>query len=640
MPLSPHPFSTNPLKTRADLHNALESFLNPLAHHTSPNGARIKIGSTATHYDETAAQLEGFARPLWGLASLLAGGGKYEGTERWIHGLAAGTDPESNEYWGETRARDQRMVEMSPIGFSLAVAPGAMWEPLGKREKENVVKWLNAINDKEMPNTNWLWFRVFANLGLSKVGAPFDPERLKADLDHLDTFYLGDGWSRDGPEGVRQLDYYSGSFAIQYAQLVYSKLAADTDPVRSKEYRDRARKYAADFVHMFDEEGRAIPFGRSTTYRMAMAAFWGAVAFADVELPAPLSWGVIKGILLRNLRWWSHQDIFSSDGTLSIGYCYPNMYFTENYNSPGSPYWGMKAFIPLALSESHPFWKAEELPYPSSQLPKTVALHHPSHIISHLGGHTFLLSSGQACHYPLKATQAKYGKFAYSSAFGFSVPTGSFGLDQHAADSMIAFSEDEGETWKTRRLAPEARIESIDGEPVLISKWFPWPDVEVETWLIPPVEKVSENWHLRVHKLKNPNRKIMSVEGAFAIYGQTSKDGRTLGTFDGAEGRFTKLGEAFAISSAGAVGILDMSPGDQRKGVVMNVDANANLMAARTVLPQLEAINLPKEGETWLVSAVFALPVRSGETSVKGTWEEKWEKKPAVPEWISKLMKQ
>lgn len=100
-----------------------------------------------------------------------------------------------------------------------------------------------------------LWFRVFANLGLSKVGAVFDPERLKADLDHLDTFYLGDGWSRDGPEGVRQLDYYSGSFAIQYAQLVYSKLAADTDPIRAEEYRDRARKYAVDFVHMFDEYG-------------------------------------------------------------------------------------------------------------------------------------------------------------------------------------------------------------------------------------------------------------------------------------------------------------------------------------------------------------------------------------------------
>lgn len=43
-----------------------------------------------------------------------------------------------------------------------------------------------------------LWFRVFANLGLSRNSAPYSPERLKADLDHLDTFYLSAGWSRDG----------------------------------------------------------------------------------------------------------------------------------------------------------------------------------------------------------------------------------------------------------------------------------------------------------------------------------------------------------------------------------------------------------------------------------------------------------
>jgi hypothetical protein len=84
---------------------------------------------------------------------------------------------------------------------------------------------------------------------------------MKKDLDHLDTFYLGDGWSRDGPPGVHQLDYYSGSFAIQYAQLVYSKLAQKEDPIRCEEYRDRARKFAVDFVHYFDEEGSSIiPF--------------------------------------------------------------------------------------------------------------------------------------------------------------------------------------------------------------------------------------------------------------------------------------------------------------------------------------------------------------------------------------------
>ena len=78
---------------------------------------------------------------------------------------------------------------------------------------------------------------------------------MKADLDHLDTFYIGDGWSRDGPEGIVQLDYYSSSFAIQYAQLVYSKLAQEIDPERCEEFRNRARKFALDFVYYFDNEG-------------------------------------------------------------------------------------------------------------------------------------------------------------------------------------------------------------------------------------------------------------------------------------------------------------------------------------------------------------------------------------------------
>lgn len=98
--------------------------------------------------------------------------------------------------------------------------------------------------------------KVFSNLGLSKVGSPkFDGKRMKADMDHLDTFYIGDGWSRDGPEGVVQLDYYSSSFAIQYAQLVYSKLAQAEDPERCEEFRNRARLFAQDFVHYFDPEG-------------------------------------------------------------------------------------------------------------------------------------------------------------------------------------------------------------------------------------------------------------------------------------------------------------------------------------------------------------------------------------------------
>ena len=82
---------------------------------------------------------------------------------------------------------------------------------------------------------NWLWFRVFANLALRQISPSkhFNADRMKADLDHLDTFQLRgeqSGWSRDGPEGVRQLDYYSGSFAIQFAQMVYSRVRPCMSP--------------------------------------------------------------------------------------------------------------------------------------------------------------------------------------------------------------------------------------------------------------------------------------------------------------------------------------------------------------------------------------------------------------------------
>jgi hypothetical protein len=251
-----HSFSKNPFRTRADFQEACISILDPLVPHFTPGHSRIKVGSTATRYDETAAQFEGYARPLWGLGALLAGGGHYEGARLWLDGLINGTDPSHPEYLGDIEDLDQRMVEFCPFGFALAVAPHAFWDPLTEQQKANVTKWLGSINAREMPNTNWLWFRVFANLALMKNGAEYDAARLKLDIDHLDTFYVGDGWSNDGPKSHSQMDYYSGSFAIQFLQLLYSKIAGEKDPTHAEKFRDRARQFAKAFVYYFDAEGK------------------------------------------------------------------------------------------------------------------------------------------------------------------------------------------------------------------------------------------------------------------------------------------------------------------------------------------------------------------------------------------------
>jgi hypothetical protein len=112
-----HPFSKVELTDRASVQELLRTLLDPLEPFFSPEKARVRCpGATAVRFDLAASDVEGLCRPLWGLACLLAGGGDYRGTQWWIDGIRAGTDPNSPEYWGYPRDNDQRMVEMCPLG--------------------------------------------------------------------------------------------------------------------------------------------------------------------------------------------------------------------------------------------------------------------------------------------------------------------------------------------------------------------------------------------------------------------------------------------------------------------------------------------------------------------------------------------
>ena len=154
-----------------------------------------------------------------------------------------------------------------------------------------------------------------------------------------------------------RLDWY-GAFALHTYGLIYAASGLG-DADRAARFSQRAERFAADLQHWFDPDGAALAFGRSMTYRFAQAAFWGALALADVEA---LPWGQVKGLYLRNLRHWSRRPITDRDGVLSIGYGYGNPRLAESYSSPGSPYWAMKAFLALAVAGDHPFWRADEAP--------------------------------------------------------------------------------------------------------------------------------------------------------------------------------------------------------------------------------------------------------------------------------------
>ena len=78
------------------------------------------------------------------------------------------------------------------------------------------------------------------------------------------------------------MDYYI-SFGIHYYGLIYAWAVERDDPERARTFKERAARFAGDFLYWFEDGGRAVPFGRSLTYRFAQGAFFSALALAGVE---------------------------------------------------------------------------------------------------------------------------------------------------------------------------------------------------------------------------------------------------------------------------------------------------------------------------------------------------------------------
>ena len=463
----------------------LKDIIEPTRRYYSSEGARLNIGHTGAAYEDDTIPMEGFSRILWGLAPLWAGGEACRDfQEIYLKGLDSGTDPESCEYWGNFRDYDQKFVEFAAIALGLLIAPDKLWRPLGDDVKKRVELYLGQINSYTVSDNNWHFFPLLVNLALKNLGLEYDSNIINRSLAQIESYYLGSGWYRDGLTGP--CDYYI-SFAFHFYSLIYSKICYNDDRERCEIFRQRAAEFAKTFIYWFDNTGRALPYGRSLTYRFAQAAFWSACVFADLPV---FSYGVIKGVLVKHLEEWLSHPIFDNDGILTIGYRYPNLHMAESYNSPGSPYWCLKMFILLAADDDHPFWYADIEAFP--KLNHLKLLPEAQMLIQHFGNHITALVPGQLQHNVHDHGTEKYCKFAYSSEFAFSVPRSDKYLNQAAPDSMLSFEID-GYVF-TRRVCDEI----YTAEDEIVSKWSPFKGIEVVTTLIP-----TKNGHIRRHRISS-----------------------------------------------------------------------------------------------------------------------------------------
>lgn len=469
--------------SRAYYEGLLLSMIEPLKGRFSPGKARLELGAETAGYGYRVAGMEGFSRLLWGMVPYWAGGGTDESLlPVFWEGLANGTNPASPEYWGDLQNKDQRMVEMAAIGYGMLMIPEKLWEPLSEETRTHLAEWLGQINLYSLAENNWQYFNVITNLALKHVGRPHSTQRLEEAMAKYESFYLGNGWYSDGLRP--QKDYYI-SFAIHFYCLLYAKLMGGEDPVRAELFKARAREFAGTFLYWFDDEGKALPFGRSMTYRFAQGAFWSMCAMLELDV---LPMGVLKGLIGRHMEQWLRQPIFDNGGVLSIGYAYPNLNISEGYNASGSPYWAFKTFALLAIPAEHAFWKAESQPLPPLKARRVIP--ECDMLMLRRGYDVTALTAGQ---YPvLQLTHAaeKYAKFAYSTRFGFSCPRSYCQLHEAAPDSMLAFHVHN--MIYVRRACLEYSVTETE----VYSRWSPVEGIEVETRLIP-----TDKGHIRRHTI-------------------------------------------------------------------------------------------------------------------------------------------
>jgi hypothetical protein len=283
-----------------------------------------------------------------------------------------------------------------------------------------------------------------------------------------------------------------------------------------------------------------------------------------------------------------------------------------------------------------------------------MGLDEPKQILISSSHHHYLLSLGQFCPWPIKASEAKYCKFAYSSTFSFSVPTGPL-IQQMAPDNTLAISEDEGDTWRLMWKTANPQLGSVqfrrsDGSseevPKLSATWSPGKKspLRIETTLIAPTKRWPD-WHIRVHTIRRRDTVkptinfIRTVEGGFAVPGRR-EDGTALPLLNAAnfgndhenitDGVLDGANSSLILSSAGVSGIVHLLRG-AGKGEALKPDSNTNLMFQRSIIPtvrqQYEFVE--NEEEMRILVAVFAISRKHVSLSGKDIWKL-WNDRPVV----------
>jgi hypothetical protein len=269
-------------------------------------------------------------------------------------GLLNGTDSLSRSFWGGIEDNDQRMVEAADVALVLWLTRGVIWDHLKPAQREQIHRWLSTGVARAVPDNNWLLFGTFVPLVLRDLGFSLDLASAHEHYSRLKAFYRGEGWFSDGPGRV--YDYYN-AWSIHYHLYWIDQVTPDWDPEFIGSSR---REFLGSYKYLIGSGG--VPMrGRSICYRMATPA---PLVFDYASASASTNAGEARRALDLTWTYFIRRGAVR-EGTVTQGYCGPDVRLLDNYSGPASCLWSLRSLIPaFAIPAPDAFWKgaADSLP--------------------------------------------------------------------------------------------------------------------------------------------------------------------------------------------------------------------------------------------------------------------------------------
>jgi pterin-4a-carbinolamine dehydratase len=217
-----------------------------------------------------------------------------------------------------------------------------------------VADFLSAWGHSRTGHNNWHFFNVLILSFLKNQGFAVDEAMLREHLHHLLSWYVGDGWYRDGVNFTNYshwaFQYYAAVWSHWYGQRHHPEIAAV--------FRERHAVMMQSLHRFFGREGQSLLWTRSAPYRYAASAALATGCLWEDSTDDNPGWSrrIASGNMLQFL---TRPDVFENR-IPTLGFYRRFAPAVEAYLSPASVFWCGKNTAALLLPADSPFWTEPE----------------------------------------------------------------------------------------------------------------------------------------------------------------------------------------------------------------------------------------------------------------------------------------